>query len=120
MLGDTVGRTPGAYGFIVSCRLGAYVTPDDLVMTAKLVLQRNGGTKLHPLSQDWWFPGGSGPAALQLDMVCGGPHGGPGGSTHLHTPLGTVTPMIRITPTLSLVCARCTCAPTHESAACTP
>lgn len=69
VLGDTVGRTPGAYGFVVSCDMQGYVRSDATVISGRLVLVRNKGTSLHPLSSRWTYPGGSGPAALQLDMA---------------------------------------------------
>jgi hypothetical protein len=69
VLGDTVGRTPGAYGFVVSCDLLGFVAEGQQVLGASLVLTRNGGTSLHPLSKDWWYPGGKGAATLQTAMV---------------------------------------------------
>jgi hypothetical protein len=70
MLGDTVGRTPGAFGFIVSCSLEDYIASDDIILASTLVLTRNGGTELHPLSKAWKYPTGTGPATLLTDMVC--------------------------------------------------
>ena len=66
-----MGRTPGAYGFVVSCSLQGYVAPSDIVLSSMLVLTRNGGTTLTPLSSSWTYPGGRGPARLQTDMVRG-------------------------------------------------
>ncbi len=36
MLGDTVGRSPGAYGFVVSCDLSG-LGAGDVILGAKLV-----------------------------------------------------------------------------------
>ncbi len=64
-----MGRTPGAYGFVVSCDTTGYVGPDEVVTASMFVLNRDKGTALTPLSPKWWFPGGTGPATLEMDMV---------------------------------------------------
>ena len=69
VLGDTVGRTPGAYGFIVSCSLRGYVRSDATILGGKLTLVNHIRTPLTPLSAGWTYPAGAGPAKLQLDMV---------------------------------------------------
>jgi hypothetical protein len=56
---------------VVSCSLQGYVAPSDIVLSSMLVLTRNGGTALTPLSSSWTYPGGRGPARLQTDMVRG-------------------------------------------------
>ena len=74
-----MGRTPGAYGFVVSCNLQGFVPATATVMAAKLVLTKNKCTSLTPLSAKWSYPGGKGPATLQLDMVCADAAGAAGG-----------------------------------------
>ena len=68
ILGDTVGRTPGAYGFVVSCDLTGYLGPADTVLGATLVLNRGVSQGINPLSSDWTSSAGPGPAKLNVDM----------------------------------------------------
>ncbi len=68
-LGDTVGRTPGAYGFIVSCNSIGYLGPRDVINDAQLMLTVSGIKGINPLSSRWTSDAGSGPARLQTDMV---------------------------------------------------
>jgi hypothetical protein len=59
VLGDTVGRTPGAYGFFVSCDLTGYVGPADRINAGVFVAKRSGGTGMSPFSPDWKTPKGA-------------------------------------------------------------
>ena len=68
-LGCTQGRTPGAYGFVVSCDLTGYVGARDVVASARLVLTQSGLIGIDPLSNKWSSSVGPGPAKMQLDMV---------------------------------------------------
>ena len=70
-LGDTIGRTPGAYGFIVSCNLPGYIHPADVISAAKLVMFRSSNIGINPLSNDWTSDAGVGPAKIQFSMVRG-------------------------------------------------
>ncbi len=70
ILGDTVGRTPGAYGFVVSCNLVGVLGEDDVVSSASLILSRGGAKGVDPLSEAWESTAGPGPASVLLDMVC--------------------------------------------------
>ena len=70
ILGDTVGRTPGAYGFIVSCDLTGYVGPEDTISAANLLLTRGISQGINPLGSKWTSNIGPGPAVLNVDMVC--------------------------------------------------
>ncbi len=53
VLGDTEGRTPGAYGFIVSCDLAGYVGPLDSIMSATIMLTRSSLFGTNPLARAW-------------------------------------------------------------------
>ncbi len=70
VLGDTVGRTPGAFGFIVSCHTQGYLAPDDVVVSASLSLYVSDVNNINPLSDAWAVPDMEpGPAILVVDMV---------------------------------------------------
>ncbi len=69
---DTQGRTPGAYGFIISCDFAGYVGRDDVIHGATIALHRGKGQGINPLSSAWSYPGGTGPAKLNIDMVRSG------------------------------------------------
>ena len=68
-IGDTVGRTPGAYGSFISCDLRGYVGPADVIASAKLVLTVSSVTGINPLTMNWTSDAGVGPAKLRYDMV---------------------------------------------------
>ena len=68
-LGCTQGRTPGAYGIVVSCNLAGYVGPHDVISSAQLVLTQSGLVGTDPLSSHWSSSLGNGPAQLISDMV---------------------------------------------------
>ena len=79
-LGCTQGRTPGAYGIVVSCNLAGYVGPHDVMSSAQLVLTQSGLVGTDPLSSHWSSSLGNGPAQLISDMVrCSRAH-----VTHMH------------------------------------
>ena len=69
VIGDTEGRTPGAYGFFVSCNLAGYIGPADTVSSAQLVLTPSSTYGVDPLSRQWTSNAGPGPAQLLVDMV---------------------------------------------------
>jgi hypothetical protein len=69
MLGDTVGRTPGAYGFIVSCDLTGYVGPADVISGARLIMTKSGQQGINPLGGTWTSNAGPGPAKVLFSMV---------------------------------------------------
>ncbi len=54
-----------------SCELPGYIKSSDVIVDVSLQLTRSGGTRNHPLADQWWYPGGRGPADLRLylDMV---------------------------------------------------
>ncbi len=68
-IGDTVGRTPGAFGFIVSCDLTGYVGRADTVFAGTLTLTRSGGSGMSPFSGGWKSSRGTGPAELVFEMA---------------------------------------------------
>jgi hypothetical protein len=70
-LGDTVGRTPGAYGFIVSCDLTGYVGPSDVINSAKLIMTKSASQGINPLGPLWTSNAGPGPAKVLFSMVRG-------------------------------------------------
>jgi hypothetical protein len=68
-----------------SCELPGHIKSTDVIVDVSLQLTRSGGTRNHPLADQWWYPGGRGPADLYLDMV--GAQRGVGGTTlavHAH------------------------------------
>jgi hypothetical protein len=69
ILGDTVGRTPGAYGFIVSCDLTGYVGPTETISAASLVVTRSKNQGINPLGNAWTSNAGPGPAKVLFSMV---------------------------------------------------
>ena len=70
LLGDTVGRTPGSYGFIVSCPLTGLLNPKATVYSATLVLKLSDRSGISPLGPGWTTPTkGAGPATLEVAMV---------------------------------------------------
>ena len=69
VLGDTVGATSGAHGFIVSCSLRGYLGPNDVVSSAVIVLTHGVISGVDPLSSAWVSRAGKGPAQLHVDMV---------------------------------------------------
>jgi hypothetical protein len=68
-IGDTVGATPGAYGFIVSCDLQGYVGTSDVIQSGFLQVTVSSITNINPLDTNWTSDAGKGPAKLQYDMV---------------------------------------------------
>jgi hypothetical protein len=79
-IGDTVGRTPGAYSFIVSCSLEGYVGPDDTITTAQLQMRQSSLQGINPLSPRWTSDAGPGPIKISADLVkCWG-----SGDRHIH------------------------------------
>jgi hypothetical protein len=70
-IGDTVGATPGAYGFIVSCNLQGYVGTADVVQSGFLQVTVSSIQNINPLDTNWTSDAGPGPAKLQYDMVRG-------------------------------------------------
>ena len=63
------GRTPGAYGFLISCNLTGYIGPNDVINAAQLVLTQSNLVGTDPLSDAWTSSAGAGPAKMVLDMV---------------------------------------------------
>ena len=72
-IGDTVGRTPGAYGVFLSCYLTGYVGDSDVIHGATLSLTVSSILGINPLGPAWKSHAGLGPATLLFDMVklCG-------------------------------------------------
>ena len=68
-LGDTVGRTPGAYSFIISCNLEGYVAPGSTITAGTLVLTQSSLTGINPLGPGWTSDAGRGPTKVVADMV---------------------------------------------------
>jgi hypothetical protein len=73
VLGDTVGRTPGAYGFIVSCDLTGYVGSLDVISSASLVVTRSRSQGINPLGRSWTSNAGPGPAKVLFSAVSPNP-----------------------------------------------
>ena len=71
VLGDTVGRTPGAYGFVVSCPMDGYLNPKAVVQSGTLVLHQSAAFGINPLSNQWTSSVGPGPAQVLFTMVRG-------------------------------------------------
>jgi hypothetical protein len=69
VLGDTVGRTPGSYGFVVSCPLTGLLHPSAKVVSAKFILVRSSSIGVNPLGPNWVSKDGTGPAKLLFSMV---------------------------------------------------
>ncbi len=72
VLGDTVGRTPGAYGFFVGCNIEGFVGKSETILKAQLVLQRGWSNGINPLSNNWSSNAGQGPAQMIVDLVRAG------------------------------------------------
>ena len=69
VLGDTVGRTPGAYGFVISCPLTGYLNPTAQILSARLVIYRSSSMGINPLGNSWVSAAGPGPAKVLFSMV---------------------------------------------------
>jgi hypothetical protein len=69
VLGDTQGRTPGSYCWIVSCYLTRVVGPQETIVDARLVLTRLENKGINFFSDAWTSDAGPGPAVLEMDMV---------------------------------------------------
>jgi hypothetical protein len=65
ILGDTVGRTPGAFGFIVSCDITGYVGASETVVDGMLVVWRSGSRGMSPFSPSWNPPRGTSMCGLE-------------------------------------------------------
>jgi hypothetical protein len=63
------GRTPGAYGFFVSCSLVGYVDSGAIINDARIVMTRKSSQGINPLGPAWTSDAGAGPAVMEVAMV---------------------------------------------------